>query len=69
MRAALFEPAQRLQRVIRLLSDSEEHTTLAIILSGGVGAVSSIVSEHRQCGFSITCRQTRATAAASGRTA
>lgn len=53
MKAANLSSSKRLQRVARLLSDGNEHTTLDIMRRAKVCAVSAIVSELRQNGRQI----------------
>lgn len=55
MNAAAIERSERLQRVLVLLSDGLEHSTLDIALSARVCAVNSAVAEIRQQGYNITC--------------
>ena len=57
MRAAKLVKSKRLQRVLRLLRDRDEHTTCGIICGAHVCAVNSIVGELRQNGISIVCRR------------
>jgi hypothetical protein len=49
--------SKRLQRVLGLLSDRKEHSTMDIIKRASVCAVNSIVSELRYNGIDIDCRQ------------
>ena len=57
MHAAKLGTSSRLQRVMRVLSDGQEHSTREIIRRAHVGAVSSIAAELRVNGISISCRQ------------
>lgn len=57
MRAARIESSTRLQRVINILADGQEHSTYDLIQSAGVCAVNSIISEIRRNGHDIVCRQ------------
>ena len=58
IRAARIENSERLQRVLALLQDGQEHSTLDIIIGAGVCAVSACVAELRAGGHAITCRRT-----------
>lgn len=58
MHAARLKSSARLQRVLEVLSDGREHSTLEIALGAGVCAVNSCVAELRANGAEITCRQT-----------
>ena len=53
--ATLTSP--RLQRVLRVLSDGQPHTTRDIVRKGRVMAVNACISELRQHGAEITCTQ------------
>jgi len=57
MNAASIESSERLNRVLDLLSQGGEFTTLDIIKSANVCAVNSIISELRQNGFDINCQR------------
>jgi hypothetical protein len=57
MNAASIEKSARLGRVLDLLSQGGEFTTLDIIRQAEVCAVNSIVAELRQNGFDITCQR------------
>lgn len=57
MNAASIESSERLNRVLYLLSQGGEFTTLDIIKSANVCAVNSIISELRQNGFDINCQR------------
>jgi len=57
MNAASIESSDRLNRVLDLLSQGGEFTTLDIIKKANVCAVNSIISELRQNGFDIACQR------------
>ena len=57
MNAASIESSDRLNRVLDLLSQGGECTTLDIIIKANVCAVNSIISELRQNGFDIACQR------------
>jgi hypothetical protein len=57
MHAANIEKSERLVRVLDLLSQSGEFSTLDIIRQANVCAVNSIVAELRQNGFEINCQR------------
>lgn len=57
IRAAKLENSERLQRVLALLQDGQEHSTLDIIIGAGVCAVSACIAELRAGGHAITCRR------------
>jgi hypothetical protein len=57
MHAASIEKSDRLARVLDLLSQGGEFSTLDIIKSANVCAVNSIVAELRQNGFDIDCHR------------
>jgi hypothetical protein len=57
MNAANIENSDRLNRVLDLLSQGTEFTTLDIIKQANVCAVNSIISELRQNGFEIDCQR------------
>ena len=59
MHAARLSHSPRLQRVHALLSDGAEHSTFDIIAGARVAAVSAIVSELRDNGAVVECRQTK----------
>ncbi len=59
MRAAKLVKSKRLQRVLHLLRDRDEHTTRGIIRGAHVCAVNSIVGELRKNGIHIVCRRCR----------
>jgi len=55
MRAAKLQNSERLQKVLKVLSDGREHSTQEIIKAGNVCAVNSIIAELRENGHEITC--------------
>ena len=57
MNAASIESSERLNRVLDLLSQGGEFSTLDIIKEANVCAVNSIISELRQNGFDINCQR------------
>lgn len=57
MKAANIEKSARLGRVLDLLSQGGEFTTLDIIKKAGVCAVNSIISELRCNGYEINCQR------------
>jgi len=57
MNAASIESSERLNRVLDLLSQGGEFSTLDIIKEANVCAVNSIISELRQNGFDIACQR------------
>lgn len=57
MNAASIERSERLGRVLDLLSQGGEYTTLDIIKQANVCAVNSIVAELRCNGFDIDCQR------------
>jgi hypothetical protein len=57
MHAASIEKSERLGRVLDLLSQGGEFSTLDIIRQANVCAVNSIVAELRQNGFDIDCKR------------
>jgi hypothetical protein len=57
MNAASIESSDRLNRVLDLLSQGGEFSTLDIIKQANVCAVNSIISELRQNGFDINCQR------------
>lgn len=59
MHNASLESSPRLQRVLELLLDGRERSTLEIIAQARVCAVNSCVAELRENGFAIGCRQSR----------
>lgn len=59
MRYARLTSSKRLQRVLSVLSDCEEHSTMDLISRAHVCAVNSIVSELRANGIAVACRRDR----------
>lgn len=57
MNAADIEKSDRLRRVLTVLSDGGERTTLDIIAYARVCAVNSCIAELRANGFDIRCRR------------
>ena len=57
MHAARLADSPRLQRVLEVLSDGREHSTLEISQQARVCAVNSCIAELRENGKSISCRQ------------
>lgn len=57
MHAARLTRSERLRRVLALLQDGEEHSTLDIIEHANVCAVNSIASELRANGAVINCER------------
>lgn len=57
MHSARLDKSQRLQRVLKVLSDTKPHTTRDIIRKASVCAVNSIISELRDNGFKIECQR------------
>ena len=57
MNAAKLRTSPRLQRVLNVLRDGAEHSTMDLIRSCAVCAVNSVIAELRTHGFTIICRQ------------
>lgn len=57
MHSASVEKSHRLQRVLKVLSDTKPHTTREIIRKASVCAVNSIISELRDNGYKIECQR------------
>lgn len=57
MHAANLSSSARLRRVLRVLCDGREHSTLDLIAEAQVCAVNSIVAELRANHVAIECRQ------------
>lgn len=57
MNHANIQTSERLQRVDKLLSDGLFHSTRDIVIGAQVMAVSAVVSELRENGRNIICRQ------------
>lgn len=58
MNSAKADQSKRLQRVLKVLSDTKPHTTREIIRKASVCAVNSIISELRDNGYKIECQRT-----------
>ena len=56
MHAARVDHSPRLQRVLDVLRDGREHSTLDLVWRARVCAVNSIIAELRAQGYSISCR-------------
>lgn len=59
MHCASLSTSRRLQRVLAVLSDCQEHSTMEIVNRASVCAVNSIVAELRANGIAIACRRDR----------
>jgi hypothetical protein len=57
MNAATLENSDRLRRVLAVLADGNERTTLDIIAYARVCAVNSCIAELRANGLDIRCRR------------
>ena len=57
MHAARLDQSPRLQRVLAVLADGREYSTLDLVAGARVCAVNSIISELRANGHAISCRQ------------
>lgn len=57
MKAARIETSDRLQRVLLLLADGREYSTLDIVMAAGVCAVNSCIAELRANGYDIRCQR------------
>lgn len=57
MNHANIQTSERLQRVDKFLSDGLFHSTRDIVIGAKVMAVSAVVSELRENGRDIICRQ------------
>ncbi len=57
MHAARLDHSDRLQRVLAVLADRAEHSTLDIAVRARVCAVNSCIAELRENGYRIRCRQ------------
>lgn len=57
MNAATIENSDRLRRVLAVLSDGKERSTLDIIAYARVCAVNSCIAELRANGYNIRCRR------------
>lgn len=67
MHAAQIDHSPRLQRVLEVLRDGAEHSTLEIAQQAHVCAVNSCVAELRHGGRRIACRQAQDPATAARR--
>lgn len=59
MHAARLDASPRLQRVLAVLADGREYSTLDLVREAQVCAVNSIIAELRANGHAIACRQAR----------
>lgn len=57
MHSANLATSKRLQRLLSVLSDGKDHTTLDIIQTANICAVNSAVAELRDNGFRVDCRK------------
>lgn len=57
MKSAKLKSSHRLQRVLGVLSDGQEHSTRDIVYEADVCAVNSIIAELRANGVAIRCRR------------
>lgn len=57
LHAAAIENSDRLQRVLDVLADGAEHSTMDIVLAAGVCAVNSIIAELRANDCRIDCQR------------
>lgn len=57
MKAAALANSDRLQRVLAVLDDGAEHSTLDIVWRARVCAVNSCIAELRANGKRIACRR------------
>ena len=57
LHAARLGSSDRLRRVLAVLEDGGEHSTLEIARRAGVCAVNSIAAELRANGVGVACRQ------------
>lgn len=57
MHAARLNSSPRLKRVLEVLRDGREHSTMEIVMQARVMAVSACVAELRQNGAEIACEQ------------
>jgi len=55
--AARPENSKRLMRVLGVLSDGQQHSTLDLITQAQVCAVNSCIAELRQAGHKIDCER------------
>ena len=57
MNAAQIDRSARLQRLLGILGDGAERSTLELIQQSGLCAINSAIAELRQNGFAIDCRR------------
>lgn len=57
MHAAALSRSERLQRVVKFLSDGREHSTLDVVNGAQVVAVNSAMAELRQQNYVIDCER------------
>lgn len=57
MKSARLKTSHRLQRVLAVLADGQEHSTRDIVYEADVCAVNSIIAELRANGVGIRCRR------------
>ena len=57
MHAANLSSSPRLRRVLEVLGDGRDHSTLDLISAAQVCAVNSIIAELRANGVAIDCRR------------
>lgn len=57
MRAASVDRSERLQRVVKFISDGKEHSTLDVVNGAQVVAVNPAMAELRQQGYVIDCER------------
>lgn len=57
MKFAKLKSSKRLQRVLAVLADGQEHSTRDIVHAADVCAVNSIIAELRANGVSIACKR------------
>lgn len=59
MHYARLKHSPRQQRVLAVLADGQEHSTMALIERAHVCAVNSIVAELRANGIPVRCRRAK----------
>ena len=59
MPAARLAHSPRLQRVLAVLSDAREHSTLDLVRATDVLAINSVIHELRCNGYDIACRSAK----------
>lgn len=57
MKSAKLKSSHRLQRVLSVLADGQEHSTRDIVYEADVCAVNSIIAELRANGVAIRCQR------------